>query len=88
MAQAHSQYETHSGQEEAIRTILYSDQEAPSKSELENRYAVYNDPCNIAESVYKIGLQNSLLDLLIEIPYADLKSKTKKSTMVHVFISG
>ncbi|XP_075277317.1 tyrosine-protein phosphatase non-receptor type 13 isoform X1 [Opisthocomus hoazin] len=36
MAQAHSQYETHSGQEEAIRTILYSDQEAPSKSELEN----------------------------------------------------
>uniref|UniRef100_A0A663DMM7 Tyrosine-protein phosphatase non-receptor type 13 n=1 Tax=Aquila chrysaetos chrysaetos TaxID=223781 RepID=A0A663DMM7_AQUCH len=36
MAQAHSQYETHGGQEEAVRTILYSDQEASSKSELED----------------------------------------------------
>ncbi|NXJ51614.1 PTN13 phosphatase, partial [Spizaetus tyrannus] len=36
MTQAHSQYETHGGQEEAVRTILYSDQEAPSKSELED----------------------------------------------------
>ncbi|XP_042652630.1 tyrosine-protein phosphatase non-receptor type 13 isoform X6 [Tyto alba] len=36
MTQAHSQYEAHSGQEEAVRTILYSDQEAPSKSELED----------------------------------------------------
>lgn len=65
MTQAHSQYEAHSGQEEAVRTILYSDQEAPSKSELEDRYAVYNDLCNIAECVYK----NSLLDLFVEIPF-------------------
>uniref|UniRef100_A0A8C0BK48 Tyrosine-protein phosphatase non-receptor type 13 n=1 Tax=Buteo japonicus TaxID=224669 RepID=A0A8C0BK48_9AVES len=36
MTQAHSQYETHGGQEEAVRAILYSDQEAPSKSELED----------------------------------------------------
>ncbi|XP_026703484.1 tyrosine-protein phosphatase non-receptor type 13 isoform X4 [Athene cunicularia] len=37
MTQAHeSQYEAHSGQEEAVRTILYSDQEASSKSELED----------------------------------------------------
>uniref|UniRef100_A0A8C0BMT1 Tyrosine-protein phosphatase non-receptor type 13 n=1 Tax=Buteo japonicus TaxID=224669 RepID=A0A8C0BMT1_9AVES len=40
MTQAHSQYETHGGQEEAVRAILYSDQEAPSKSELEDRYEV------------------------------------------------
>ncbi|NXF69547.1 PTN13 phosphatase, partial [Ciccaba nigrolineata] len=36
MTQAHGQYEAHSGQEEAVRTILYSDQEASSKSELED----------------------------------------------------
>ncbi|NWQ96172.1 PTN13 phosphatase, partial [Burhinus bistriatus] len=36
MTQAHSQYEVHSGQEEAVHTIFYSDQEAPSKSELED----------------------------------------------------
>ncbi|NXX21793.1 PTN13 phosphatase, partial [Podargus strigoides] len=36
MTQAHSQYEAHAGQEEAIRTILYSDEEAPSKSALED----------------------------------------------------
>ncbi|NXF52335.1 PTN13 phosphatase, partial [Oceanites oceanicus] len=35
VTQAH-QYEAHGGQEEAVRTILYSDQEAPSKSELED----------------------------------------------------
>ncbi|NWW50828.1 PTN13 phosphatase, partial [Pedionomus torquatus] len=34
--QAHSQCEAHSGQEEAVRTILYSDQEAPSNLELED----------------------------------------------------
>uniref|UniRef100_A0A663LY12 Tyrosine-protein phosphatase non-receptor type 13 n=1 Tax=Athene cunicularia TaxID=194338 RepID=A0A663LY12_ATHCN len=63
MTQAHeSQYEAHSGQEEAVRTILYSDQEASSKSELEDRYAVYNNH-NTAEGIYK----NSLLDLFIEI---------------------
>ncbi|NXG36556.1 PTN13 phosphatase, partial [Dromaius novaehollandiae] len=36
VTQARSQYETHSGQEEAVRTILYSAHENPSKSELEN----------------------------------------------------
>ncbi|NWS48798.1 PTN13 phosphatase, partial [Probosciger aterrimus] len=36
MTQAHSQYEAQGGQEEAVRTILYPDPEAPSKSELEN----------------------------------------------------
>ncbi|KAM6072764.1 tyrosine-protein phosphatase non-receptor type 13 [Theristicus caerulescens] len=36
MTQAHSQYEAHGGQEETVRTILYSDQEASSKSELED----------------------------------------------------
>ncbi|XP_053921801.1 tyrosine-protein phosphatase non-receptor type 13 isoform X2 [Cuculus canorus] len=36
MTQAYSQYEAHSGQEEAVRTILYADQETPSKSELED----------------------------------------------------
>lgn len=66
MTQAHSQYEAHGGQEEAVGTILYSDQEAPSKSEFDNRYAVYNDPCNIAEGIYK----NSLLDLFIEILFS------------------
>ncbi|XP_025958556.2 tyrosine-protein phosphatase non-receptor type 13 isoform X2 [Dromaius novaehollandiae] len=36
VTQARSQYETHSGQEEAVRTILYSAHETSSKSELEN----------------------------------------------------
>ncbi|NXV33303.1 PTN13 phosphatase, partial [Rissa tridactyla] len=36
MTQAHSQYEGQGGQEQAVRTILYSDQEASSKSELED----------------------------------------------------
>ncbi|NXJ37634.1 PTN13 phosphatase, partial [Ciconia maguari] len=36
VTQAHSQYEVHSGQEEAVHTILYADQEAPSKSEFED----------------------------------------------------
>uniref|UniRef100_A0A8C4V7Y1 Tyrosine-protein phosphatase non-receptor type 13 n=1 Tax=Falco tinnunculus TaxID=100819 RepID=A0A8C4V7Y1_FALTI len=36
MTQAYSQYEAHSGQEEAVRTILNSDQEAPTKLELED----------------------------------------------------
>ncbi|NXE07295.1 PTN13 phosphatase, partial [Lophotis ruficrista] len=36
MTQTRSQYEAHGGQEEAVRTNLYSDQEAPSKSELED----------------------------------------------------
>ncbi|NXM77740.1 PTN13 phosphatase, partial [Serilophus lunatus] len=33
---AHGQYEAHSGQKEAIRTILYPDQETPGKAELED----------------------------------------------------
>ncbi|XP_051474720.1 tyrosine-protein phosphatase non-receptor type 13 isoform X4 [Apus apus] len=36
VTQTLNQYGTHSGQEEAPPTILYSDQEAPSKSELED----------------------------------------------------
>ncbi|NXG61172.1 PTN13 phosphatase, partial [Hemiprocne comata] len=36
VTQTHSQYEAHSGQEEAAPTILYAHQEAPSKSELED----------------------------------------------------
>ncbi|NXQ89878.1 PTN13 phosphatase, partial [Nyctibius grandis] len=36
MTQAHSPYEAHGGQEEAIRTISYSDQDTPSKSEVED----------------------------------------------------
>ncbi|XP_010147559.1 PREDICTED: tyrosine-protein phosphatase non-receptor type 13, partial [Eurypyga helias] len=36
MTEARGQYEAHSDQEEAVRTILYSDQEASSKSELED----------------------------------------------------
>lgn len=64
VTQAHSQYEARSGQEEAVRTILYSVHETSSKSELEDdRYVAHNDPCSAAESVYK----NSFLDLLMEI---------------------
>ncbi|NXE92510.1 PTN13 phosphatase, partial [Menura novaehollandiae] len=33
---AQSQYEAHGGQKDAVRTILYPDQEAPSKAELED----------------------------------------------------
>uniref|UniRef100_A0A8C0FTJ7 Tyrosine-protein phosphatase non-receptor type 13 n=1 Tax=Bubo bubo TaxID=30461 RepID=A0A8C0FTJ7_BUBBB len=65
MTQAHGQYEAHGGQEEAVCTILYSDQEASAKSELEERYAVCNNPHNTAEGVYK----SSLLDLFIEIHF-------------------
>ncbi|NWU71772.1 PTN13 phosphatase, partial [Pterocles burchelli] len=36
VAQTHGQYEAHGVQEEALRTVLYSDQEAPSKSELQD----------------------------------------------------
>ncbi|NXN48138.1 PTN13 phosphatase, partial [Rhinoptilus africanus] len=36
MMQAHGQYEGDGGQEQAVRTILYSDQEPSSKSELED----------------------------------------------------
>ncbi|NXE24624.1 PTN13 phosphatase, partial [Ardeotis kori] len=36
MTQTRSQYEAHAGQEEAVCTNLYSDREAPSKSELED----------------------------------------------------
>uniref|UniRef100_A0A8B9I4A7 Tyrosine-protein phosphatase non-receptor type 13 n=1 Tax=Anser brachyrhynchus TaxID=132585 RepID=A0A8B9I4A7_9AVES len=51
VTQAHSQYEARSGQEEAVRTILYSVHETSSKSELEDdRYVVHNDPCSAAES--------------------------------------
>lgn len=54
VTQAHSQYEAHSGQEEAVCTVLYSDQEAPSKSELEDRYAFYNDSCSMQKVFTKI----------------------------------
>lgn len=53
----HSQYEAHGGQVDAVRAVVYSDQEAPGKSDLEDRYAIHNDPGNIPEGVYK----NSLL---------------------------
>lgn len=72
MTQAHSQYETHSGQEEAVRTILYSDQEAPSKSELEDRYAVYDDSRNIAERVHKGSLLHLFIDTLLLFCFLDL----------------
>ncbi|NWX29995.1 PTN13 phosphatase, partial [Notiomystis cincta] len=35
-ARAQSQYEAHPGQKDVVRTILYPDQEAPSKAELED----------------------------------------------------
>ncbi|XP_068869003.1 tyrosine-protein phosphatase non-receptor type 13 isoform X6 [Aphelocoma coerulescens] len=35
-ARAQSQYEAHPGQKDAVRTILYPDQETPSKAELED----------------------------------------------------
>lgn len=60
---AHDQHKAHGGQEEAVRTGLYSNQEAPSK--LEDRYTVYSDSLNVAEGVYK----NGLLDQFIEIHF-------------------
>lgn len=48
-ARAQSQYEAHPGQKDAVRTILYPDQEAPSKAELEDRYAADSDPHHTAE---------------------------------------
>uniref|UniRef100_A0A8C0VPW5 Tyrosine-protein phosphatase non-receptor type 13 n=1 Tax=Cyanistes caeruleus TaxID=156563 RepID=A0A8C0VPW5_CYACU len=50
-ARAQSQYEAHPPQKDTVRTILYPDQEAPGKAELEDR------------NVYK----SMLLDLFIEI---------------------
>lgn len=43
-ARAQSQYEAHPCQVDAVRTILYPEQEAPGKAELEDRYAADNDP--------------------------------------------
>uniref|UniRef100_A0A672UQV9 Tyrosine-protein phosphatase non-receptor type 13 n=1 Tax=Strigops habroptila TaxID=2489341 RepID=A0A672UQV9_STRHB len=71
MTQAHSQYEAQGGQEEAVRTISYPDPGAPSKPELEDRYAVYNDTCSNAEGVYK----NKLLDFFVELRVTMTKSE-------------
>lgn len=49
-ARAQAQYEAHPGHRDAVRTILYPDQEAPGKAELEDRYAAAdNDPHHPAE---------------------------------------
>uniref|UniRef100_A0A8C0VJW8 Tyrosine-protein phosphatase non-receptor type 13 n=1 Tax=Cyanistes caeruleus TaxID=156563 RepID=A0A8C0VJW8_CYACU len=48
-ARAQSQYEAHPPQKDTVRTILYPDQEAPGKAELEDRYAADNDPHHPAE---------------------------------------
>uniref|UniRef100_A0A803WGM5 Tyrosine-protein phosphatase non-receptor type 13 n=1 Tax=Ficedula albicollis TaxID=59894 RepID=A0A803WGM5_FICAL len=48
-AGAQSPYEAHPGQVDAVRTILYPEQEAPGKAELEDRYAADNDPPHPAE---------------------------------------
>ncbi|NWW94891.1 PTN13 phosphatase, partial [Rhynochetos jubatus] len=44
MTEAYSQYEAHGDQEEAVRTILYSDQEASSKTELEDSNVLLDLP--------------------------------------------
>lgn len=44
--QAHSQHEARSAQDGALRTILYSAHETPSRSELEDRYVAHNDSCS------------------------------------------
>lgn len=54
-ARAQSQYETHPGQKDAVRTILYPDQEAPSKAELEDRYAADNNPHYPAEMLIRVA---------------------------------
>uniref|UniRef100_A0A8D2NDZ2 Tyrosine-protein phosphatase non-receptor type 13 n=1 Tax=Zonotrichia albicollis TaxID=44394 RepID=A0A8D2NDZ2_ZONAL len=51
-ARAQAQYEAHPAQRDAVRTILYPDQEAPGKAELEDRYAADNDPHHPAEMLY------------------------------------
>uniref|UniRef100_A0A8C0ZJ60 Tyrosine-protein phosphatase non-receptor type 13 n=1 Tax=Cyanistes caeruleus TaxID=156563 RepID=A0A8C0ZJ60_CYACU len=40
-ARAQSQYEAHPPQKDTVRTILYPDQEAPGKAELEDRYKYF-----------------------------------------------
>uniref|UniRef100_A0A8U7MIP6 Tyrosine-protein phosphatase non-receptor type 13 n=1 Tax=Corvus moneduloides TaxID=1196302 RepID=A0A8U7MIP6_CORMO len=56
-AQAQSQYEAHPGQKDAVRTILYPDQEAPGKAELEDRYAADNDPHHTAEMLKRVEVE-------------------------------
>lgn len=41
--------EAHPGQVDTVRTILYPEQEAPGKAELDDRYAADNDPHHPAE---------------------------------------
>lgn len=53
-ARAQSHYEAHPGQKDAVRTILYPDQEAPGKAELEDRYAADRDPHHPAEMLIKV----------------------------------
>lgn len=53
-ARAQSQYEAHPGQKDAVHTILYPDQEAPSKAELEDRYAAGNQPHHPAEMFIEV----------------------------------
>lgn len=53
-ARARSQYEAHPAQKDAVRTILYPDQESPGKAELEDRYAADNDPHHLAEMFIKV----------------------------------
>lgn len=53
-ARAQSRYETHPAQKDAVRTILYPDQEAPGKTELEDRYAADNDPHHPADVFIRV----------------------------------
>uniref|UniRef100_A0A8D2NDG3 Tyrosine-protein phosphatase non-receptor type 13 n=1 Tax=Zonotrichia albicollis TaxID=44394 RepID=A0A8D2NDG3_ZONAL len=56
-ARAQAQYEAHPAQRDAVRTILYPDQEAPGKAELEDRYAADNDPHHPAEMFLKVEVE-------------------------------
>uniref|UniRef100_A0A8C5JH57 Tyrosine-protein phosphatase non-receptor type 13 n=1 Tax=Junco hyemalis TaxID=40217 RepID=A0A8C5JH57_JUNHY len=56
-ARAQAQYEAHPAQRDAVRTILYPDQEAPGKAELEDRYAADNDPHHPAEMFIKVEVE-------------------------------
>uniref|UniRef100_A0A8C3RFK0 Tyrosine-protein phosphatase non-receptor type 13 n=1 Tax=Cyanoderma ruficeps TaxID=181631 RepID=A0A8C3RFK0_9PASS len=60
-AQARSQYEAHPAQKDAVRTILYPDQEAPGKAELEDRYAADNDPHHPADIRVEVELRVTLV---------------------------
>lgn len=78
---AHGQHEAHSGQEEAVCTVLCSDQEAPSK--LEDRYAVYSYSLNVAEGVYK----NFYFDQFIKIHFClDFRSSRSQYWFICSFM--